>query len=315
MPVSPLGKALVIANPAAHSGAGERGATFARRFLDAYSSATRGYELRLTKGPGDATAVAARAMGFDTVVALGGDGLIHEVACGLMSLPARDRPALGVVPMGSGNDYARTLGMARNDVEGALAQLVRGSVRPMDVGRVNGTCFVETLSFGLDAAIALDTTDRRARDTSQEGEALFVTSGLKVLSRAGRGYPCTASFDGEAPERLETLVCAIQVGPTYGGGFRICPEADPADGLLDVCYNVRCPSVPHLLALFGLARAGRHAASRVVRLRRLARAVLEFEREPPCQVDGEELRGTRFEVSVDPGALRVVVPPQAPRAR
>lgn len=309
MPRSPLGRTLVIANPAAHSGAGERGAAFARRFLDAYASATRGYELRLTRGPGDAVALAARACGFDTVLALGGDGLVHEVACGLLSLPAQTRPALGVVPMGSGNDYARTLGMARNDVEAALAQLVRGRVAPLDVGRVNGTHFVQTLSFGLDAAIALDTTERRAHDTSQEGEALFVTSGLKVLARAGRGIPCTIAIDGGEPLAFEELVCAIQVGPTYGGGFRICPAADPADGLLDFCHNVRRPSLPHLLALFGLARAGRHAGSRVVRMGRLRHATIEFEREPPSQVDGEPLGGTRFEVSVEPGALRVVLPP------
>ena len=190
------------------------------------------------------------------------------------------------------------------------AQIVRGTPRPVDVGRVNGTHFVETLSFGLDAAIALDTTARRAADTSQEGEALFVTSGLKILSRARGGYPCVARFDDEAPVELSTLVFAIQVGPSYGGGFRICPDADPSDGLLDVCYNVRVPSIPHLLALFGLARSGRHAGSRAVRLRRIRRAVLDFAAEPPCQVDGEPLTGTHFEVEVVPGALSVFTPPK-----
>ena len=122
MSTSPLGRTLVIANPAAHSGRGAQGATFAERFLASYSSATRGYELRLTTAPGDAELMAAEADGFDTVVALGGDGVIHEVANGLMRRPAEGRAQLGVIPLGSGNDYARTLGMARNDVEAALAQ-------------------------------------------------------------------------------------------------------------------------------------------------------------------------------------------------
>ena len=305
---SPLGRTLVIANPAAHSGRGERGAAFAEHFLKSYASATRGYEVRRTSGPGDATDIAAGEQGFDTVVALGGDGVIHETVCGLMRLPVDARPQLGVIPLGSGNDYARTLGMARNDVEAALAQLVRGVVRPVEVGRVNGTHFVQTLSFGLDAAIALDTTDRRAADTSQEGEALFVTSGLKILSHARGGYPCMARFDDEAPVELSTLVFAIQVGPSYGGGFRICPAADPTDGFLDVCYNVRVPALPHLLALFGLARRGLHARSRAVRLRRIRRATLDFAAEPPCQVDGERLTGTHFEVEVVPDALRVIFP-------
>lgn len=306
MAQSPLGRTLLIANPAAHSGKGAAGADFARHFLGSYATATRGYEVRLTQGPGDAVGIAAGAVGFDTVLALGGDGVIHEVVNGLMRLPASARPQLGVIPLGSGNDYARTLGMVRNDVEGAFAQLVRGTVRELEVGRVNGVHFMQTLSFGLDAAIALDTTDRRAANTSQEGEALFITSGLKILSRAKGGFPCTASFDDERPIDLKTLIFAVQVGPTYGGGFRICPDADPGDDLLDVCYNVRKPLLPHLLALFGLARSGRHARSSVVSLRRIRHAVLDFAEEPPCQVDGERLQGTHFEIDVIPRALHVV---------
>lgn len=303
---SPLGRTLLIANPAAHSGKGAAGADFARRFLGSYSSATRGYEVRLTEGPGDAVGIAADATGFDTVLALGGDGVIHEVVNGLMELPMSSRPQLGVIPLGSGNDFARTIDMPRNDVEGAFARLVRGRVREMEVGRVNGVHFMETLSFGLDAAIAIDTTARRAADTSQEGEALFVTSGLKVLSRAHGGFPCVARFDDDEPVELSTLIFAVQVGPSYGGGFLVCPDADPCDGLLDVCYNVRKPLIPHLLALFGLARSGRHARSNVVRLRRFRHASVDFANEPPCQVDGEQLTGTRFEIDVIPRALRVV---------
>ena len=303
---SPLGRTLLIANPAAHSGKGAAGADFARRFLGSYSSATLGYEVRLTEGPGDAVGIAADATGFDTVLALGGDGVIHEVVNGLMELPEPSRPQLGVIPLGSGNDFARTIDMPRNDVEGAFARLVRGRVREMEVGRVNGVHFMETLSFGLDAAIAIDTTARRAADTSQEGEALFVTSGLKVLSRVHGGFPCVARFDDDEPVELSTLIFAVQVGPSYGGGFLVCPDADPCDGLLDVCYNVRKPLIPHLLALFGLARSGRHARSSVVRLRRFRHVSVDFANEPPCQVDGEQLTGTRFEIDVIPRALRVV---------
>ena len=306
MAQSPLGRTLLIANPAAHSGKGAAGADFARHFLGSYSTATRGYEVRLTQGPGDAVGIAAGAVGFNTVLALGGDGVIHEVVNGLMRLPKSARPQLGVIPLGSGNDYARTLGMVKNDVEGAFAQLVRGTVRDLEVGRVNGVHFMQTLSFGLDAAIALDTTERRAANTSQEGEALFITSGLKILSRAKDGFSCTASFDGEKPVDLKTLIFAMQVGPTYGGGFRICPNADPGDGLLDVCYNVKKPLLPHLLALFGLARSGRHARSRVVSLRHVRHVELDFAEEPPCQVDGEQLKGTHFTIDVVPRALRVI---------
>ncbi len=308
MPHSPLGKTLVIANPTAHSGAGEKGARFAEEFLRSFSSATNGFEVVRTAGPEDAVGIAASAAGYDTVVALGGDGVIHEVVNGLAEIDRARRPQLGVVPMGSGNDYARTLGMRRNDAEGALAQLVRGHVRNCELGRVNGVRFMQTLSFGLDAAIALDTTDKRAAGTKQEGEELFVRSALRILAGAKEGFPVRASFDGEEPVELATIIFAVQVGPTYGGGFKICPDADPADGALDICYNVSLPPTPILLGLLGLARFGKHTASSVVRTRRASHIELRFEEEPPCQVDGEKLCASEFVVDVEPDALDVVFP-------
>lgn len=314
---SHLGRTLIIANPAARSGAGEAAAAFADRFLSSYSAATAGYELTLTRAAGDAEhlARAAGAQGFDTVIALGGDGVIHETVNGLMAVPARERPRLAVVPVGSGNDYGRTLGMALNDAEGALAQVVRGEVVEVEVGRAGRTHFAETLSFGLDAAIAIDTTARRAADTSQVGEGLYVTSALKILPRARRGWTVSASIDGGEPRRLPALIFAVQVGPTYGGGFRICPEADPADGLLDVCFNVRRPLLPHLMALFGMARGGRHAGSKVIETARARRIELVFDDEPPAQADGEDLSGgRRFDIEVVPRALRVIRPLESMRA-
>lgn len=320
MATSPLGRALVIANPASHSGKGARDAAFAEHFFGAYRAATAGYEVRLTTAPGDAEQIAraAAAEGFDSVIALGGDGVIHEAVNGLMSTgsSADTRPQLGIVPVGSGNDYARTLDMPRNDAAAALARLVRGTVSTVEVGHVRSSApegataddayFMQTLSFGLDAAIALDTTSRRAAQTKQEGEALFITSGIKILGTARRGFPCTASFDDEPATHVDDLVFAVQVGQTYGGGFRICPDADPADGLLDVCYNVARPSIPRILALFALARSGRHTGSRALELRRVHRVQLAFHQEPPAQADGEKLHGTSFDAHVVPAALRVI---------
>ncbi len=308
MPRSPLGKTLIIANPAAHSGEGERGARFAETFLGSYSSATTGFEVVRTSGPQDAVGIAASASGYDTVIALGGDGVIHEVVNGLMRLRREKRPQLGVIPMGSGNDYARTLGIKRNDVGESLAQLVRGHARSSEIGRVNDVYYAQTLSFGLDAAIALDTTDKRAEGTSQKGEELFVRSALSILSRAGAGYECAAAFDDDEPIQLSSIIFAVQVGPTYGGGFKICPLADPSDGQLDVCYNVSKPSTPKLLGLLGLARFGKHIVSNGVTTRQVRHAELHFAQEPPCQVDGEKLEGKDFIIEVVPDAIDVIYP-------
>ncbi|WP_417118676.1 diacylglycerol/lipid kinase family protein [Olsenella phocaeensis] len=314
MAILRLGRTLVVANPASHSGKGAEAAERARRFFESYTSATESFELVMTEGPEDAKRLAAGAAQMDTLIVLGGDGVIHEATNGLMTLPTDARPALAVIPMGSGNDFARTISATYNDPELSLAELLGGRRVSIDLGHVTnehgqGTHFVETLSFGLDAAIALDTTDRRAANTSQEGSMLFATSGVKVFSSGHKGYPCCLRLDDGDPQELRALILAVQNGPTYGGGFRVCPDALPNDGMLDVCYNVKVPSIPRLLALFGLARSGRHVRSRVIRAERARRLQVEFEGEGiPCQVDGERFEGRRFEVEVEPRALDVLVP-------
>lgn len=300
-----LGRILLIANPVAHSGHGLEGAQQMEELLKRNLLNSR-FTVVLTQAPGDATALAATATEFDTVLALGGDGVIHEVVNGLMTLPADLRPQLGIIPLGSGNDYARTLSMSKNNVEKAFYQLKNGCVRNVDVGKVNDSYFMQTLSFGLDAAIALDTTERRARNSSQKGEALFFTSGLKILSHAGKSLTSIARFDDMPPQRLETLIFTVQLGPTYGGGFRICPEADITDGYFDVCRNVTRPALPHILMLFLLARAGLHTHSKVLEFMRVRTICLDFDEVPPCQADGEELVNTHFEISLIPDALRVI---------
>lgn len=312
-----LGRTLVIANPAAHSGDGAAAAERVKRFFSSYANATDGFELRLTQAPGDGMRMARESADFDTVVALGGDGIVHEVANGLMSVASRERPALAVVPVGSGNDFARTIGAATNDPIAALGQILRGRRRELDLGHVASDTgesgyFMQTLSFGLDAAIALDTTDRRAAQTHQKGSGLFATSGVKILSKVrgeASGYPSRVTMDGEKDVRLNSIVFAVQNGPTYGGGFRICPDADPHDGSLDLCYNVSVPALPHVLALFALSRTGRHVGSRAIATRRIRRLHVEFfEREPPCQADGEPLHGRTYDVEVRPRSLTLVAP-------
>lgn len=318
-----LGRTLAIANPTSHSGKGAAAAEHVRTFFESYRSATTSFDMDLTHGPLDGIEIARSAGGMDTVIALGGDGLIHEVVNGLMQIDPRDRPRLAIIPMGTGNDFARTIGATANKPDRALRDILGGSERTIDLGLVRsdlqpkgpsgnelGTYFMETLSFGLDAAIALDTTDKRSDGTNQEGTALFVTSAIKIFSRASAGYPCRASFDGAEPLDLPTLMFAVQNGPSYGAGFRICPAAVPNDGLLDICCNVRKAMVPKLLFLLALARRGHHTWAKTVNVRQARSIVLDFtDREPPCQVDGERMVGMHFEIENVPNALRVIAAP------
>ena len=175
-----IGSALLIANPAAQRGNGARAAEIARDLLrDWLGDENVGFAL--TERPGHAAEIAASAPKdrYAAVIALGGDVLAHEVVNGLVRLPRADRPAFGLVPVGSGNDYARTIGMSES-VPDAIVQFLDAEMRALDLGCCNGEFFTETLSFGLDAAIALDTVERR-KHTNKTEAALYFESGIDQL--------------------------------------------------------------------------------------------------------------------------------------
>ena len=185
------------------------------------------------------------------------------------------RPRLGVIAMGSGNDFARTLGVPFNDPEESLHSLLRAQETSYDLGLVDaGTpdarYFMETLSFGLDAAIALDTTDRRIAQTKQQGAGLFVTSGIRIMSQAHRGWPYRAVLvDTEGTRQVlvgTEVIFAIQNGPTYGGGFRIAPDASPhgrSSRPLPQYRHSRCPQGPRPLRPRPRGQARRLATRRL----------------------------------------------------
>ena len=302
-------RVLLIANPASQNGRGADAAAEAEVLLrEALPGAQ--VEVRPTAGPRHGRELAAGAAGLDVVVALGGDGIIHEVVNGLMTLPADARPALGVIPVGSGNDYAATLSMERN-VAQAVAQLVDARPTLVDVGCVNGVYFAETLSFGLDAAIALDTVERRKK-SGRRGTILYMESGIDQLlhhlvpqtyKATLEGVPGVGSLDIEG----ESYIFAVQVGRTYGGHFDVCPKADPTDGLFDVCITRGRLNAAQALGVFMLARFGLHTRFRMFRFFKAASLTVDFEEAPAVQADGEKLEGARFEVRTVPAALDVLV--------
>ena len=300
------GRVLLVANPAAQRGNGARAAQVAHELLvDWLGSPRVGFEL--TERPGHAVDIAEQAQGrYGTVIALGGDGLAHEVVNGLMRAPRAKRPAFGLIPVGSGNDYARTLGMSEC-VPDAIVQFLDARERALDVGCCNGEYFTETLSFGLDAAIALDTVRRRER-TGQQGTRLYLSSGIYQLLHHLDAYCFNATLDGDTTIAGTIHMLAVQNGPTYGGGFRICPDADPADGVLDICYADAPMNVLGATFKFLSAKDAHHTRFKKIHFARASSIELSFDMRPPCQIDGEEHIADGYRISVQPRALDVLVP-------
>lgn len=308
-------KVLLIANPVAQNGAGAKAAKRAAALLRA-SLSEGSLDVMLTQAPGHAEAEASGAGDYGAVIALGGDGIIHETANGLLRLPAEDRPVFGIVPVGSGNDYARTLGMSARSVDAAVSQLLSARPQWFDVGLANGRYFVETLSFGLDAAIALDTVDRRAR-TGKTGTMLYLESGIEQLLHHLDLHHYRAELSGEgmrfaasAMRMLEgdSYLFAVQIGQTYGGGFRICPEARTDDGMLDLC--IAHPPLGPLYAtfIFLLAKNAHHTRFRQIEFLRARSLKLAFDAPLAVQIDGERFEAEEYDIACVPHALQVLVP-------
>ena len=301
------GNVLLIANPAAQRGNGVHMARIAYDLLGERLGEEQ-VELMYTERPRHAIELARQATSdeFSTVIALGGDGIVHEAVNGLMQVDIDKRPRFGLIPVGSGNDYARTLGMSEN-VADAVVQLLDAREVSMDIGCCNGEFFVETLSFGLDAAIALDTVERRAR-TGEQGTILYLKSGLGQLMRHLDTYRFEALLDDGSRIGDAVHLLTVQVGPTYGGGFRICPEADPTDGLFDLCYASAPMSVPEATFKFLRAKDAHHTKFKNIHFARVSTLRLLFDRRPPCQVDGEAHIADSYVISIDHAALRVLCP-------
>lgn len=300
-----LGRTLAIVNPAAQNGNGARAAAFLKYASAADGAPFSSLDIRTTNAPGQATDLAAAAASYDTVLAVGGDGVIHEMAQGLMGIASDRRPTLGVLPCGNGNDYARTLGM-KLSVSEAFAQLSASVERHVDVGVCNGLYFVQTLSFGLDAAIAIGTHERREQ-TGHQGTRLFLEEGIRQLVFHRDEYACSFSVDDEKPQDVGIFLFAIQVGPTYGGGFRVCPDADPCDGALDYCFARPPLGLAKAAKIFLKAKEGRHVGyTDALTLGRAGSLSLSFDTAPPAQIDGEVLHAARYEVAVLPRELKVL---------
>ena len=290
----------VIVNPAAGRGAGERA-------LDPVARAFRqqgwAVEVARTEGPGEGAALATAAVrsGAQRVVAVGGDGTVHEVANGL--LRSGGAVPLGVVPLGTGNDFAKLVGVHGCTPVTAVGRLVTADTRVFDVGRVGDERFVNSLGVGFGPAVV------RARN-AMPGLRGFLSYFVPVL-RAYGGFrpPLVEIRSAEFRERGYVMMVEVCNGTTAGGDYRFAPDADPADGRLDVCL-VRRVALPRFLLAIPRVMRGTHGRMREVALFRTRRLTVRSAGQPLLlHLDGElrEPATNEVTVEVEPRKLKVLV--------
>jgi len=286
---------LIVANPAAGSGAAHELSRQAERILS-----QRGHQVtavRTDTAAATAEAVSAQANQPETtIVGCGGDGTIHHIVQALMTSGGRAR--LGIIPCGRGNDLAAALEVPRH-LPGALDRIVSEQTTTMDVGKVNETYFTTVLSCGFDSEVAADVKKRRSRFG---GNLPYAMSALRVVLSY---RPIKVRLAGDFGEfHDEVLLAATGNTANYGGGLRIAPGASPYDGMLDLCV-IRAVNRLTTCRLLLTAFWGGHAKHKAVEIHKTRRFTIDSREALVLHADGELVARTPAEVLVLPSALRV----------
>lgn len=293
---------LVIVNPTAGGGRAARLVPWLQERL----ASRRDARLFVTRRAGEAEQLAAEAAahGRDRVVAVGGDGTIQEVVNGVVGSGAST--AVGIVPVGSGNDLARSLGLPRDPAAAWTVAIGRGE-RPIDLLHATGgdgrrRWFGSAGGIGFDAQVAAAMATRAGWQRGQVGYLLTTLAELRRF--ANRRIELTV--DGVTTTH-QVLFVAIANGEYYGGGMRIAPGALLNDSMLDLCVVGDVSRLTALRQLANLYR-GTHVDHPKVDLRRGRSVAVSGDSDTLVHLDGEPFGGLPLQVELHPGRITVAVP-------
>lgn len=272
------------------------------------------YELVVTESPVQGIELAREAAlaGFSPIVSAGGDGSINEVVNGLMQAAGNDVAGpLGVIPLGSADDFAEMLGLEK-PIEAACRDILAGHTRTIDVGCVNGRYFDNNSAVGLEPMVTI--TERAMKRL--RGAPRYILAAIKTILNHEPWRVRLVWDDGE----YEGWTALVSVGNTRrtGGAFWMTPRAEVDDGYLDFIFARKKLGRLRLMRLLPATFDGSHVEQPEIAYHRTTRLTIECDSPThppthpptPIQADGEliELSATRVEYTVLPGRLRVIVP-------
>jgi diacylglycerol kinase (ATP) len=314
------GRVHVIFNPASGRG---RGGKRIPAYLELLRRHLGTFEHSLTEGPGDEARLARAALegGARTIVAVGGDGTLSQVADAVVGWP--DGARLALLPAGTGNDFGRNLRLSFASPADAVKAVAAGRTRRVDVGRVTSPSapdrergrgdayrprhFLNVVGFGFDIAVI----DAAAEARFLKGAALYKITALQQLFRYD-GIDVTVTGPAHGSSAGRRLIVVISNGRFFGGGFPIAPAASVEDGLIHACV-IEDGGPLRRASLFNRAERGKHVGAREVAILSDRSFAVRFPAEaelPRFEIDGDVYGSATHEVTVEviPGALEVVVP-------
>ncbi len=302
-------KTKLIVNPNADLGRAWRTAADLRYLVEQYGGA----DWAGTVYPTHAIELARQAAeaGYELVIAAGGDGTVHEVVNGLMQAQVAQRPRLGVIPLGSGNDFSHAVGLDPKPAA-ALRQAFQGSPRRIDLGvfetpQGRPEYFDNALGIGFDTTVTI----RSRKLTWLRGFLIYLVAVLQTIILNHDAPKMRVVTDRESWEE-ESIFFVLGNGRREGGGFLVTPDARPDDGLLHYS-SIRHVSRLKMLRLLPEVMAGTHGNFKQdVRMGVLTRMELHADRPLYVHADGEIISGfgsdlRDLHVELIPGAVEVMV--------
>ena len=257
----------------------------------------------LAQGAGDA--------GHNRVIALGGDGLVHEIVNGLMTLPDAVRPALGVVPIGSGNDFAHAIGISGHPEQILARLLLSKETRRVDIGRMTDesgrvTYFDNTLGMGFDAIVTL----RSHRLPIVKGFLMYLTAVIQTILLNHECLNIVLETDNDRWEGAVHMI-AFCNGPREGGGFLLSPDSRNDDGTMEFIAVTRISRLM-MFRLINEFMRGTHRRFRQIHMGEFKRLTLISDRPLQIHADGEVIADfhsevRRIDVAILPQALKVIL--------
>jgi lipid kinase YegS len=261
-------------------------------------------DVRVTLEKGDARRFVSEAGEVDLLIAAGGDGTLNEVLHGLMNLSRGAQPVLGVVPLGTANDFATGCGIPR-DPEKALTLCMDGEAVPIDVGKANQHWFLNAASVGFGAEVTATTSLELKRLL---GPAAYTVMGailaMNVHQYHGRLTLPDRESTGSGP------VAIVGNGSQTGGSFQVAPRARIDDGLLDVLVVRHFPATALLTAARELQQLSPNGE--YISYWQTPWAEVHPDEAIPVNLDGEPVRFSSVRYEAVPGAIRLIVPPNCP---
>lgn len=227
-------------------------------------------------GEGKILAVEALEEGYDIIVAVGGDGTINEVISGVYKLNG----VVGIIPAGTGNDFARSLDISTNFYN-AINNIFNGTINEIDTGLINNQIFINVASIGLDAHIAAEANKLKRYFTGTKAYIISLLKGLITY----KSIKVKVVMEKETIDK-RIMLAAFCNGAYYGGGMNIAPTADPTDNLLDICI-VEDMSKLKLLKLFPTIFKGKHTVFKEVKVYRAKELLIYSDNDLVINTDGE----------------------------